>query len=879
MNHAKHLSKRILVCSILLLPYQALVADEGEQAEVVIEEVVVTGVRGKPRSVMDSAVPVDVIGADELESVSYSDTHDILQSLVPSYNVGRQPISDGATFIRPGTLRGLPSDKTLVLVNSKRRHRAALVSIGGSGTQGPDIATIPSAALKSVEVLRDGAAAQYGSDAIAGVMNFILKDNREGISFSVDTGEYFEGDGLSTTVQGNVGLPLGDSGFLSISAEYSDAEFTQRAEQYCESWFCLNESSPRFNPAAGYVAFINDPTFQAGVPDASLEGDVVQPWGQPNAEATRFFYNAGFDLSETMELYSFGNYSQSEGDGSFFYRYPGNGTIEDLRLSDGSIYSPLEIFPGGFTPRFVGEIDDYSFTMGLRGEFSEVTSYDVSGRYGYNEIAYTLMNTINPSLGPDTPTSFRPGDLSNEELQFQIDVSHEMDMGWFSPMVLAFGASYMEETYEVVRGEEASYIPGPFAQQDPFGFCSDGADVTARTPTAAGAAVIANGSSLNCADAGDPVYRVVGVGSNGFPGYSPEFSDTYERDSVGLYVDVSADLTEALFLQAAIRYEDYSDFGTETVWKVAGRYAFTDNFALRSSLGTGFRAPTPGQQGTTNVSTRLPNGFPVATGLFPAGSAVAEALGATPLQAETSDNFTLGFTANLGELGVTLDFYKIDIADRVYSISTLSVSTDPAAGGAYDNFLSLQGAGVVGAESIGGVFYFTNAFDSVTEGVDLVLTYPIAWSDSSSTEVTFSLNYNTSELDSDASAFLNGEDQADFENRDPEFRGVLTAVHSFGDLSVLGRVRYFGSSEDADSSPAGSVQNFDATTFVDLEAAYRINENLRVAVGGRNIFDEFPDETNRLVNGNDYCCGRTYPSTSVVDWQGGYYYMRLSADF
>lgn len=882
MQLGKDLLKRLCLLAMGIgLSFQSATAaaEDAAAEEVSIEEVVVTGVRGKPRTVMDSAVPIDVFGEDEIRSVSHSDTHDILQTLVPSYNVGRQPISDGNTFIRPGTLRGLPSDKTLVLVNSKRRHRASLVAIGGSGTQGPDVATIPAAAIKTIEVLRDGAAAQYGSDAIAGVINFILKDNNEGFSFSVDTGEYFEGDGLQTTVQGNVGLKLGERGFLSLSAEYADSEFSERAEQYCESWFCLNPNSSRYDPTAGYTAFTEDPTFLSGVPNASLEGDVVQPWGQPNTEALRFFYNAGYELGDSAELYSFGSYAASEGDGGFFYRYPGNGTIEDLRLEDGSVYSPLEIFAGGFTPRFEGEIEDYSFVGGLRGQFGESAGYDVSFRYGYNEISYTLNNTINPSLGPDTPTSFKPGDLSNEEVQFQIDLYQDFDLGLESPVTVGVGASFMDETYEVVEGQELSYVPGPYASQDPFSFCSDEADVAARSATVAGAAVIANGSSLDCASSSDPVYRVVGVGSNGFPGFSPEFSEEYDRDSFGVYVDASADVTDRLFLQGAIRYEDYSDFGTETVWKFAGRFSVTDNFAIRSSIGTGFRAPTPGQQGTTNVSTRLPNGFPVATGLFPASSNVAQALGASELTAETSDNFTLGFTADIGELGLSLDFYSIDIADRVYAVSTLDVSTDPTSGSDFDNYQALVGAGVVGAESIGGVFYFTNAFDSTTEGVDLVATYPLDFGEAGSTNLTASFNYNKSELDSDASAFLNGEDQFDFENRDPEFRGVFTAMHTVGQVSVLGRMRYFGESEDADSSPAGSVQKFDALTFFDLEAAYQVNENFRVTVGGRNIFDEYPDKVDRAVNGNDYCCGRVYASTSVADWQGGYYYLRLNADF
>lgn len=849
-------------------PCTALAEETQLDETIELEEVVVTGTRGQPRSAADSAVPVDVFSSEDIESVSYTDTHNILQTLVPSYNVGREPISDGSTFIRPGTLRNLPSDKTLVLVNSKRRHRASLVVVGGSGTQGPDVATIPSAAIRSIEVLRDGAAAQYGSDAIAGVINFILKDNTSGFSMSVDTGEYYESDGLQTTVQANLGLPLGSDGFLSLSGEFSDSEFTERAEQYCESWFCVNPNSSRFDPSASYAEYLADPEFVAGLSSASVEGDVVQPWGQPNTEAARFFYNAGLPIGDDgTELYSFGNYSQSKGDGGFFYRYPGNGTIEDLRLADGSVYNFLEIFPGGFTPRFEGEIEDYSSVLGVRGLFGEGGTWDLSARYGYNEIAYTLENTVNPSLGPDTPTSFKPGDLTNEETQLQFDVAYPFDIGTASPLVLAAGLSYLDETYEVVEGEFDSYAPGPFAQADPFGFC-DGS-----TPTAAGAAVISAGSTLDCADASDPVYQVVGVGSNGFPGYSPDFSDDYSRDSYGVYIDASTDVTERIFIQAAFRYEDYSDFGTETVWKLAGQFDINDNLGLRGSLGTGFRAPTPGQQGTTNVSTRLPNGFPVATGLFPASSEVAQALGASDLQAETSTNYTFGMTAQVGDLELTLDFYQIEIDDRVYAISTRTVSADPASGSSYDNYLALVDAGVVGAESIGGVLYFTNAFDSETRGMDLVASYPIYWGDGV-TRLVASINYNESELASDASAFLNAEDQFDFENRDPNWRGVFTASHAWDRFMVLARMSYYGAYEDAQSS-AANTQEYDPTVFFDLEGSMQINEYLSVTIGGRNIFDTYPDKVDRSVG--DYCCGRVYGSSTVVPWQGGYYFARLTA--
>lgn len=860
LNTAIKTSLMTWALSTVALP--SAMAQEAPAADAeVYEKVVITGSRGAPRSLSDSPVPVDVLSEDDLAGVPFTDTNDVLKTLVPSYSLQRQPISDGASFIRPATLRGMPTDKTLVLVNSKRRHRSALVQIGGSGTQGPDIATIPSSALKGVEVLRDGAAAQYGSDAIAGVINFVLKDNDEGGSFSLETGQYYEGDGEQITMTGNVGFALGDKGFVSLSAEYADSNSTSRSEQYCESWWCGNANDPlgADNP------YLSDPTFVAGMEKANLGGeDVVQPWGQPNTSGTRLFFNSGYEISDTMKFYAFGNYSESEGDGSFYYRYPGNGTIMDLRQQDGSIYNPLEKFPGGFTPRFFGDITDYSLVSGLEGEFANGMTYDFSGRFGSNEISYTLKNTINPSMGADSPTSFTPGDLVNEELQFSADFTQYFDADLYSDVLVAFGLTYMEESYELVGGDEASYSAGPYALPDPWGFCEDG------VATATGLGVIANGSTLDCANSSDPAYQVVGVGSNGFPGYSPEYSGKYERDMAGIYVDVSSDVTDALFLQGAMRYEDYSDFGSELVGKVAFRYILNDDFNLRGSVGTGFRAPTPGQQGTTNVSTRLPNGLPVATGLFPAISPVGQALGASPLTPEKSLNYALGVTGSLEGINITLDFYRIELEDRFYAVSTLDVSTDPTSGDAYENYLKLDAAGVAGANSIGGVNYFQNAFDTVTQGMDLVATYTF-----DDTVLTTSLNYNKTEIDSDASDYLNAEDQFDIENATPDWRAVISAKHNFDLLSILVRANIYGSYDNAIDSAATTIQEYGSTVFFDVEAKYQLTDDLSIAAGARNIFDEYPDKDT----GGDDCCGNVYWSSNIVDWQGGYYYARLNYVF
>lgn len=848
----------------LAVPAAALSLSLGAQEAGEIEEVVITGVRGKPRTVQDSPVPVDVFSSEDLENVEFTDMNDIVRTLVPTYNLSREPISDGASFIRPATLRGLPTDKTLVLVNGKRRHRAALVRIGGSGVQGPDLATIPAAAIGGLEILRDGAAALYGSDAIAGVMNFQLKTNDSGGSLFVTSGEYYEGDGSNTTIGGNIGFSIGDGGFLSISGEHYTADATYRGNQYCGSWFCLDPDGAAYDSfiADGRpdrIAYATDPDFLAATASASLEGDVVQPWGNPNAERTSIFFNAGMPVSETVDFYAFGNYTESESDGSFFYRYPYNGTIEELREPDGSIYFPLEKYPGGFTPRFFGEVEDMSLVAGLTSSAEGALGWDVSVRTGESSIDYTLANTINPSMGPESPTSFKPGTLTNTEIQFQVDLSYALS----DTLTILGGASYLDEEYDIGEGEADSYRVGPYAASDPWGFCSG------DSATAAGQAVIDAGSTLDCSDSDDPVYRAVGVGSNGFPGYSPAFSDVYSRDSFAVYAELNADVGDSLFVQGAIRYEDYSDFGSETIFKLAGNYSISDSMSLRASYNTGFRAPTPGQQGTTNVSTRLPNGFPVAVGLFPASGTVAQTLGATDLKPETSSGFSVGVTGSVGSADFTIDYYTIDVDDYFNAVSTRDVSSDPTAGDAYSNFLALDAAGVAGANTIGGVNWFTNAYDVGVSGVDAVVTLPID-SDLGTTDITLTYGYNKFEFNSSPDGFLNAEAQHDIANFDPNTRFILQANHKIDNIGVNLRGSYWGEgSNRASSSDDSAIQTFGSIFMTDLSLSY-FGDGYTISAGGMNIFDEYPDKDSI----SDYCCGRIYPSASGISWQGGRWYVK-----
>ena len=841
-------------------------------AEEVLEEVVVTGSMGKPRTVGDTPFAVDVFSQAELEETAYTDTNEVIKTLVPSFSMSRQPISDGATMIRPASMRDLPADKTLVLVNSKRRHRAALVGIGGSGSQGPDMATIPMSAVKSIEVLRDGAGAIYGTDAIAGTINFILKDNSEGGSISVDTGGYSEGDGDSVTVRGNIGMPLGDGGFLSISGEAYEADATYRGEQYCMPWWCVEEGyighNHTWNADSGYGAYqAENPGYYSAWQAASLDGPVVQPWGRPNEERSGVFYNAEIPLAGNGTLYSFGNYTTSEADGSFYYRYPYNSVLKDLRTADGSVWNQLSEYPGGFTPRFFGEVTDYSYVFGLKNEMSNGIMYDVSVRYGYDEISYALNNTFNPSMG-DTSSqkNFHPGDLSNTELQIQADFSMELS----DTAELAFGLSYMDEEYEIHQGELNSYQVGPYSNPDPYGFCDD-----AGAATAAGDAVIAGGSTLDCADSSDPVYRALAVGSNGFPGYSPAFSGVYSRDSYALYAELNGELSDEFSYQAAVRYEDNSDFDSEVIGKIAGIYHVSDQVSLRASLGTGFRAPTPGQQGTTNVSTRLPKGTPVAVGLFPAGGAVAGALGATPLRPETTQSMTIGMVVTGEAATLTIDAYVINIDDRTNAVSTQDVSVDPTETAAYANYQALVAAGVDGANSIGGVNWFTNAFDTSSSGVDIVATMPFDF-DNSSGKLTAAFNYNDVSFESEITSYFNAESTHDFTEFTPNTRWILTYNHYMGDWSVMGRASYFGEWDNCNSDcSASNVQNYEAIVYLDLEASYQITDELKVSLGGRNLTDEYPEKDELF----DYCCGQYYSGNTSVDWQGAYYYGRLSYNF
>lgn len=769
----------------------------------------------------------------------------VLQNLVPSFNIANSGVTDASVFVRPPTLRGLPGDQVLVLVNGKRRHRSALVQLGGgslsAGSQGPDLSQIPTIAIERIEVLRDGAAAQYGSDAIAGVLNYTLK-KREGIQLSARYGQYYKGDGENYQLAGNAGVKLGERGFINISGEYIRANQTSRGGQAI---------------GAHYLAIAR--------PD--LVGVIPNPGqinGDPKARSYRFFVNAAYEAGPG-EFYAFGNYGVSKQAQDFRYRqsfavtgappqgagtvtYPATPLFAPIyidRLPDGTYnaagrtFSFTSVFPGGFTPRFHADILDMSAVGGYRGETDSGFTYDLSVSYGRSRFKYDIGNTVNPSLGPNSPTQFHVGQLEERERNFNADFTYPLELGLASRVTFSAGAEARRETYIIRQGDEAAYIAGPFTVQQ----LSDGRTLTQS------------------------------VGSNGFPGYSPQAATDRSRNSWAIYGGAEADVTKALSVGIAGRHEHFSDFGDQTIGKLTARYEINRALALRGSGSTGFRAPTVGQLYTTNVTTLLQGVNPVESATLPATTAAAQYFGAVSLKPEKSRSFSGGIVLTPGSgWNVTVDYYNIKVNDRIGQSGLIPVqaSDRPA----------LQALGVANYATLGQVRFFTNAFDTRTQGVDLVISHN-ASTDWGRFSTTVAANYNKTRVTARNAGIIDDVRKGDIENLNPKFRASLTEAWSLGRFAAVGRVNYFDKFSDYDTVVNGGKKTYGSEWKFDLELSYELAKHVRVAVGGDNIFDNYPDKnirSYRLPNSNFYDAtgatagGLIYPEDS----NGGFWYVRVA---
>jgi iron complex outermembrane receptor protein len=817
-----------------------------------LETVSVLGSRTQPRSVSSSAVPIDIITAEEFRNQGATDALDQLRVLVPSFNVSTIPIDDAASLVRPANLRGLPPDNTLVLVNGKRFHRSAVITFLGhglsDGSQGPDLSVFPSLALDQVEVLRDGAAAQYGSDAIAGVINFGLKKISEGGTAEVFAGQYYEGDGFTTQYSAQIGLPLTSRGFATLTAEWREADDTSRSVQRDDAAAAI---------AAGYP----------GVPEPA------QIWGSPKVEDDfKFVANLGIS-GDSVDVYLFGNYAQREVDGGFYFRDPtarsgvysndggetlligdttGAGGCPTIALRDANgnlipystvstavgalpanCFTFLSTLPGGFTPRFGGSLEDMSVVGGVKGMWGDAWHWDVSATYGRNDIDFVIYNTINASLGAAQPEGlrFHPGGNTQTEKGVNFDTGRDFETSFTAePLRMSAGAEWREESFEVKGGDAASTAIGPLTQQ---GFA---------------------------------------LGSNGFNGFSPRTAGEWDRSNWAVYLDLEAQFTEQFMLAAAIRHEDFEDFGSTTNGKLTGRFDVSETFALRGAVNTGFRAPTPGQANISQITTAFEGNALIDIATLPPTNPIAQLKGARALTPEDSKSVSLGMVWDSGDWLVTVDGYQIKVEDRI-ALSTSFELTDAERA-------ALVASGNPEAASLTSVTYFGNAFDTTTTGLDVVASLQ---TEHFGGDTTYSLaaNWNKTEVDRYDANFINEARVYKIEESLPTTKGYFSVNHQREVFHANLRVAYYGSwyEDHLDSGVISAADGGlpiyeDSKVIVDAEVGWKFASGLYVNVGAQNLFDEVPDD-----NPWGGIAGAQYPVHSPYGFNGGFYYARVGWKF
>ena len=801
-----------------------------------LEGLVALGSRARPRTATQSAVPIDAISARDFIEQGDTDLSDLLRTVIPSFNVNPQAVGDAARIVRPASLRGLAPDHTLVLVNGKRRHRASIIMwIGGGfadGAQGPDISAIPAIALRQVEILRDGASAQYGSDAIAGVMNLTLKDAPSGGRFEVRTGTYREGDGESYTLSGNIGLPLGREGFANLSAEFGASSPTSRSVQRSD--------------AAALIA--------AGNTDVR---DPAQIWGAPTVDNDlKLWGNFGRFFGDGLQLYGHANYASETVTGGFFYRNPNTragvysldagktllvGDVLDARdgVLDGSANCPVvtitdhvpdpvalarvfedpdcftfqEMFPGGFTPQFGGDAQDASLVAGLRGHTHGGLQWDVSGSFGRHAVDFFIRNTVNASLGPLSPDSFDPGVYEQTELNLNVDLNYTVN----DMVNVAGGAEFRDEYFEIGIGEAASWEIGPFAAQ---GFSS---------------------------------------GSNGFPGFSDIAAGGWHRVNYAAYGDMEARARDDRWtLGTAVRVERFEDFGTTANWKLAARYGLTGAVAVRGSASTGFRAPTPGQQNAFNVSTQFDPTLRelVNNGTIPSTSPVAAFKGGGALDAERSVNASGGVVVDAGSFSLSADYFRVALSDRLALSQVFALTAAEAE--------QLISEGITSAKNLANFRFFTNEFDTRTQGVDVVASFVPAGGEGDA-EISLAFNHTSTRVTDYNPDVLNETRIQQLEDALPSTRWTAAARRSLGKLALLGRLSYYAGWFDSRDD-----RSYPGESLVDLEASWALSGSSTLAFGAQNALNRYPEENPnaRAVAGNLYSPATPFGSS------GGFYYVK-----
>jgi iron complex outermembrane receptor protein len=837
MNKSRTL-KAVLIPLILSTTSQTTLAEESSKKnEQDVEVISVIGSRVSGRSVEDLPVPVDILSAEALVNTGQTEVGRMLQAIAPSFNFSSSSISDGTDALRPATLRGLGPDQTLVLINGKRRHQASLIHINtsvGRGTAGTDMNAIPAASIKRIEVLRDGAAAQYGSDAIAGVINIILKDQSEGGNFNVSYGENSEGDGETTNIDISKGFALGNDGFINTTLNIRNRGFTNRAGLHgsCQFSGCTQLDNGDYLLGNSREATATRNTFRIGDADSDQLGLTI---------------NTGYDLADG-ELYGFLTYSSRDNESAAFFRHNAN-VGGNAQLQDGEA-----TVPAGFLPKINTEIKDVSYNLGYKREFSNYSSLDLSYTYGANHIDYTTRNTINSSYANSliytselTASEIRSS-IPREAFAYGLALTLKtLNIDYtkiFDLFYLAMGAEFRTDEFSVKSGDEYAY-------QD---YDTDGL-----------------GNSLYATDRS--------AGTQGFGGTAPLQAVNESRDVISFYIDTEAEVTDELIISAAVRYDNYDGFGDSTNFKLAGNWSITDKVSIRGAMSTGFRAPSMQQLYTDNISTQFqtdPNGgdqIAVQIGTFRNDSILAQAIGIPELKEEESTNVSIGSVVQIIEkLNLTIDFYSIDIKDRI----VLSNSLGEGLSSALDSALTSSGAGA-------GQF-FLNGADTETSGIDIITTWNTEFL-SGELDLTLAANFTETEVTdtyTPADSAL-GEISPDnvfseqaisiIEEWQPQDRISLSALYRIGQFTVNLAFNRYGEYTVLD----GERQTYGAELLTDLRVNYQFNDKLSFNFGGNNIFDVYPDK-NEIGNSRS---GTIVDASGniVVSSPGVFTYSRRSAPF
>jgi iron complex outermembrane recepter protein len=889
------ISRNILLSGIstlsIALAYagMASAADQPDQpvqtadtAATELDSVIVLGTRRTDRSVVDSPSPIDVFGGDELSRQPAADMLDVVKNLVPSFYVPQNTISDASTFVRAPSLRGLGADQVLVMVNGKRYNRSALVQVvtGGDtalslGAQAVDLSMIPSIAVKNLQILRDGATAQYGSDAIGGVINYGLRDNDSGFEVQARYGQTYEGDGESYQLAANVGFKLFDAGFVNISGEYFDDGETSRGAT---------------RPIAAVFAAAN-PSLAGQLPNYP---GPAQIWGSSPTDGYKVFINSGYDINENTSLYLTANIGHREADQSFNYRSPisaptplaidngtgtpataspgRNGAFAPIYLTacptgnptcptggfvkNGNTFNFTSVYPAGFTPRFQGVVEQFYGTMGVRGTADNGLTYDLSGTVAKNSLDLAMTKSLNASFGPTSQTEFKFGKLIQRETNLNLDLTYPIEVGFASPVTLSGGAEYRHEEYEATAGDLQSYAAGPYAVQPLYVQVSPG--VYTRSLDADG----------------DPESASQSPGASGYGGTSPASAKTSTQSNYGVYLGAETDVTDAFTVGVAGRYEDYDTFGDTLVGKVNALYRVSEMFSLRGTVGTGFHAPSPGQSNTEILTTAFaPGGEQVQTGTYPVTSAIAQYFGAKTLTPEESTNYGVGFIFNpISNFTLTVDGYLIKVKDRISITSTFDVVA-----------ADIVAQPALGAVGVGGaVAYFTNGFDTETKGVDAVATYRTDLFENP-LSLTLAYSYNKSEVTKSDPIAIGADRIFDIENITPKHRANLSAGYEIGAFMINARGNYYSSWRTNQDYPG---QKFGAKVTADLDVSYTVAEKYTVTVGASNLFDKYPDKLAPTTANPIFALtgstadGQIYPrSGGPFGMNGGFWYARLKVKY